>query len=45
MGFNFSYITLLICAIDTESPDGEQGDRGQVLSQTRQSRDKMRAKG
>ena len=36
---------MLICAIDTESPDGEQGERGQVLSQTRQSQDKMQAKG
>ena len=31
--------------MDTESPDGEQGESRQVLSQTRQSQDKMQAKG
>ena len=31
--------------MDTKSPDGEQGESRQVLSQTRQSQDKMWAKG
>ena len=31
--------------MDTESPDREQGESRQVLSQTRQSQDKMQAKG